>query len=66
MAAHLDDVTLINQKLHTLRDATACVACLRGACLRGSRQWTERKQAVDEFEVLLDAFTGNSWILTRA
>ena len=27
---------------------------------------TARKQAVNEFEVLLDAFTGNSWIPTRA
>jgi hypothetical protein len=27
---------------------------------------TARKQAVNEFEVLLDAFTGNSWIPARA
>jgi hypothetical protein len=27
---------------------------------------TARKQAVNEFEVLLDAFTGNSWIPAHA
>ena len=27
---------------------------------------TARKQAVNEFEVLHDAFTGNSWIPARA
>ena len=26
---------------------------------------TGRKQAVNEFEVFLDAFTGNNWILAR-